>query len=199
MMNSPRADVVRVRSCHERTRRGVLGLLVLGLTAVAGCDGERGDEQRVLRLRLEEGGTVGARVEAAARPGQVAALLVYDASMCFACSPYLTRWEDVARSKHVPLILLLRTPPSPGERRAIRLQRVPVTGVMHWRTTPPPGPSEYLVRNGHIIAMAEGEMDVRRKRLWEHPLVGKAGRSADGDAGGNLRVRVPDAVLAKRP
>lgn len=125
MMNALRAEELSV-NCRVAT-----SLLVLGIAAMLGCAGKRDTENNVLRLRLEEGGSVGARLEAAARPGQVAAILVYEASMCFACSPYLTRWEELSRRKSVPLILLLREPPSPSERRAIRLQRVPVA----WRAS----------------------------------------------------------------
>ncbi len=191
MMNALRAEQLSV-NCRVAT-----SLLVLGIAAMLGCADKRDTENNVLRLRLEEGGSVGARLGAAARPGQVAAILVYDASMCFACSPYLTRWEEVSRRKSVPLILLLREPPSPSERRAIRLQRVPVVGVIQRRTTWPPSPSEYLVRSGRIIATAEGELEVRRKRLWEHPLVEDSALGSGKVAARLSRVLVPEFVLAK--
>ncbi len=191
MMNALRAEQLSV-NCRVAT-----SLLVLGIAAMLGCADKRDTENNVLRLRLEEGGSVGARLGAAARPGQVAAILVYDASMCFACSPYLTRWEEVSRRKSVPLILLLREPPSPSERRAIRLQRVPVVGVIQRRTTWPPSPSEYLVRSGRIIATAEGELEVRRKRLWEHPLVEDSALRSGKVAARLSRVLVPEFVLAK--
>lgn len=191
MMNALRAEQLSV-NCRVAT-----SLLVLGIAAMLGCADKRDTENNVLRLRLEEGGSVGARLGAAARPGQVAAILVYDASMCFACSPYLTRWEELSRKKQVPLILLLREPPSPSERRAIRLQRVPVVGVIQRRTTWPPSPSEYLVRSGRIIATAEGELEVRRKRLWEHPLVEDSALRSGKVAARLSRVLVPEFVLAK--
>jgi len=197
MMNALRAEEVSVVSFDALSYRVATSLLVLGIAAMLGCAGKRDTENNVLRLRLEEGGSVGARLEEAARPGQVAAILVYDASMCFACSPYLTRWEELSRKKQVPLILLLREPPSPSERRAIRLQRVPVVGVIQRRTTWPPSPSEYLVRSGRIIATAEGELEVRRKRLWEHPLVEDSALGSGKVAARLSRVLVPEFVLAK--
>lgn len=197
MMNALRAEEVSVVSFDALSYRVATSLLVLGIAAMLGCADKRDTENNVLRLRLEEGGSVGARLGAAARPGQVAAILVYDASMCFACSPYLTRWEEVSRRKSVPLILLLREPPSPSERRAIRLQRVPVAGVIQRRTTWPPSPSEYLVRSGRIIATAEGELEVRRKRLWEHPLVEDSALGSGKVAARLSRVLVPEFVLAK--
>ena len=72
-----------------------------------------------------------------------------------------------------------------------------VAGVIQRRTTWPPSPSEYLVRSGRIIATAEGELEVRRKRLWEHPLVVDSALGSGKVAAGLSRALVPEVVLAK--
>ena len=100
------------------------------------------------------------------------AILVYSPSMCYACSPLLSRWEAIANSGRVKLVLLMYEDPSPSDLRALRRQRIPVTGVLaSWRWSKSLVPSEYLVQGGVIRARAEGADEVRAMSLWSHRLV----------------------------
>lgn len=116
---------------------------------------------------LDERLSNGALVRDSLQPGELHAILVYDATACFSCGSQLPFWREVARKQNVVVHVLLAGTLGDGDLRAMHIQRVPLLGSI--RSSAPAAsqlPSEYLVRDGVVLAARRGFDEVRRHSLW---------------------------------
>jgi hypothetical protein len=126
-----------------------------------GC---REPAQSILNTHLDDGRII----REAVAPEQPIALLVYSAATCFACGTPLPSWRRLANEGRIKLVLVLAGPTTDGDRRALRIQRIPVAGFVSrplFRLDRLP--SEYLLVAGRVFAKAEGAAAVQKSRLWK--------------------------------
>lgn len=111
--------------------------------------------------------TDGRHVRDLIAPNGPHAILVYKSSTCFACGTPLNWWRDLGRMGRVKVILVLTGPATEADLRNLRIQRVPVAGVLDEPPIPSERlPGEYVIENGELLARAEGARKVASRRLW---------------------------------
>jgi hypothetical protein len=136
--------------------------VVFSLVVVAGCVGP---SPSPLDSRLEDGRSVRDLI----RTKSPTALIVYNAAFCFACGSDVAKWQRVARDMPGRVVFLFSGPFTEGDRRVIRIKRIPVDGVIVGGPWPDALiPSEFIVENGAILSQAHGLTEVLARRLWNH-------------------------------
>lgn len=132
------------------------------LSLCCACTAHQLPTSKILALRL----TDGRMIQDALPTGRVA-LLVYDVSYCFACSSHYSYWRALQQAGTVDVAVLIAGDVSSADLRALRLQRIPVVGVLRTGQMAASSlPSEYLLVDQVITASAEGVEAVGREKLW---------------------------------
>lgn len=126
--------------------------LLGGACSTAPASTSDGGAESALEERVEGGARVGDLLA----PDAPTAVLVYPARFAFTCSAELALWQDLARSGHVHLVVLLTREPTAADRRALALRRIQVAGVLADEAQGPGGPREYLVEGGVVRLSAAG-------------------------------------------
>ncbi len=168
---------VAARACRTRKKKSHVWnaaecLFVAMSCFLCGCADSR---NTVLDLRLDDGRVVHELI----RKQGLTAVLLYDATTCLSCKTPLPYWEAAAREGRINIVVLLAGKLTEADRRVLRIQRVPVTGFLTQVSSGFAFPSEYLLRDGSIIASAIGTAAVYKQRLWMHsPVVPVADSSS---------------------
>ena len=165
---SVRTRTFTLRALHDRRAVVVVAacrliIAPLFLLAMIACDALKPHDLQIVDRALVSGLPIKSLVQS----DTTTALLVYSAATCFSCGTSIPFWRARAQSGRVKFVLVLSTTPSEADLRVLRIQRIPIAGVLAGRRWPSDAvPSEYLVRSGQILARAEGLAEVRQRRLW---------------------------------
>jgi hypothetical protein len=158
------SDCTTLARAGRRFQARLAGLL---LAFVWGC--ERSAPE-ILNQKLLDGRVV-QELLAVDRPTVV---LIYDAATCIWCATPLRYWERVARTGNAHVVLLLTGPLRDDDRRTLTIRRIAVGGRLVPVATRGRSESvavaEYIIEVGKVLASARGVDEIRRRRLWSHPL-----------------------------
>lgn len=79
-------------------------------------------------------------------PRHPTVVLFYSPTDCFSCGLPLNEWRELASAGRIAMVVVLNREPEEGERRALRIQRVPISGVYArpWYRRVPVTPQELL-------------------------------------------------------